>query len=685
MIYPRYLILLSVCIFSSCAPPPADDSTATPSNEGSSKTSIDNSAFENVSLNNIIDSDKEAEDLEIDNIPKGEFTLDGLKKALDEIEVTKGAELTIYDDIQLIDDIDDYEHEPGKIEFTYVVIGKNGTTLEKTKTITLVESDTDDTKDTENNNAEIVIYSLFESGAYRISDLKFKLKLLRVDEGKSLAIAINGVAINNIDAFNYSPGSAIITLIAKDSDNRSSIKTIQVNMLSDDDTPTPPKETVISIYGIVAPGEYEVATLKNNLKNIAASDNSTILLSLNGLTIYSIDSHNYPTGPVVLGVKATHPDGTVKSETVNISIKETIVTPPPVQTEITIYGTFSWGEYTIDDTKSKLRGIAASGGSQIQLTLNGSTIQSIDSHNYSVGPANLSIKATHPDGTTKTEAIGFNIKANPVDITIFGLFSPGTYNKTELIAKLKAVSASHSSSIKIEVNGDRVSSIDSFNYPYSAVSIKITASHSTGSMKETTIAVTITKPPIELKFTYQSTFIWSDSGSGADDDVSFYRPTVDSGYLILGDKIHGAYSNSGFVLLTVKKGHEDIAHPIGYTWVWDDRGSGADRSVTIWRPTAPIGFTCLGDIAKNSGDWGKKPPTDIVACVRNEHIENWSNVYKVWDDDGSGANNDFSGWQRKVDNDSYVDPTTFIGNRSHGRPSISLFKVLKKSSVKYNN
>jgi hypothetical protein len=672
--------LLSICIFFGCAPPPADDSTSTPSNEGSSKTSLDNSAFENVNLDNIIENN-EAENLEIDNIPKGEFTLEGLKKALDEIEVSKGAKLTIYDDIQLIDDIDDYDHEPGKIEFTYVVIGKNGATLEETKTITLVEQDTDDTKDTENNNIEIVIYSLFESGAYKISDLKFKLKLLRVDEENSLAIAINGVAINDIDAFNYSPGSAIITLIAKDNDNRSTTKTIQVNVLSDDDTPTQPKETDISIYGIMAPGEYELATFKNNLKNIAASDNSTILLSLNGFTIYSIDSHNYPTGPVVLGIKATHPDGTVKSETVNISIKETTVTPPPVQTEITIYGTFSWGEYTIDDTKSKLRGIAASGGSQIQMTLNGSTIQSIDSHNYSVGPANLSIKATHPDGTTKTEAIGFSIKANPVDITIFGLFAPGTYNKTELIAKLKALSASHSSSIKIEVNGDRVSSIDSYNYPYSSVTLKITATHSTGSMKEANIDVTITKPPIELKVTYESTRIWTDAGSGADDDVAFYRPKVSDGYLIFGDKVHGSYSNSGFVLLGVKEGHEDIAHPVGYTRIWSDAGSGADQDGVVWRPTAPIGFTCLGDVMTN----GPQPETDFVACVRNEHVENWSTVYKVWDDEGSGADSDFSGWQRTVNNDSYVDPATFIGNSSHSRPSISLFKVLKKSSVKYNN
>lgn len=105
--------------------------------------------------------------------------------------------------------------------------------------------------------------------------------------------------------------------------------------------------------------------------------------------------------------------------------------------------------------------------------------------------------------------------------------------------------------------------------------------------------------------------IWDDSGSGARDDVSIWRPVeTQAGYRLLGDvavKSHSKPSDSTITVIAVVD--DALKEPESFTKVWWDKGSGARHDVTIWRMNPPSGYTCLGDIAVRSYSTDD-PPVD---------------------------------------------------------------------------
>ena len=104
---------------------------------------------------------------------------------------------------------------------------------------------------------------------------------------------------------------------------------------------------------------------------------------------------------------------------------------------------------------------------------------------------------------------------------------------------------------------------------------------------------------IAFKYVKDYTFIWTDSGSGADRDVSFWRPyDVQSGYFPLGDVATASHGKPSIPSLTVTALVADaLAPPTSFSEVWNDRGSGADRDVRVMRMNPPSGYTCLGYVA----------------------------------------------------------------------------------------
>ena len=103
---------------------------------------------------------------------------------------------------------------------------------------------------------------------------------------------------------------------------------------------------------------------------------------------------------------------------------------------------------------------------------------------------------------------------------------------------------------------------------------------------------------IEFKYTNHFTFLWNDRGSGADHDVSFWRPSGGYNFYPLGDtavRTHQAPTRASLVVSALTQ--SALAPPAGFTEVWNDRGSGADRDVRVLRMNPPQGYTCLGDVA----------------------------------------------------------------------------------------
>ena len=108
-----------------------------------------------------------------------------------------------------------------------------------------------------------------------------------------------------------------------------------------------------------------------------------------------------------------------------------------------------------------------------------------------------------------------------------------------------------------------------------------------------------TRPPIAFLYTNFYEEIWNDRGSGAHRDVSFWRPIdYDPTFYSVGDVAWASYQKPGTHALIVKGLEEgSLAQPVGFTEVWNDAGSGARRDVKIYRMDPPPGYTCLGYVA----------------------------------------------------------------------------------------
>ena len=104
---------------------------------------------------------------------------------------------------------------------------------------------------------------------------------------------------------------------------------------------------------------------------------------------------------------------------------------------------------------------------------------------------------------------------------------------------------------------------------------------------------------VAYKFLNEYTQIWSDRGSGADEDVSIWQPVkVDNDYFPLGDTAtpsHGKPSKGSLMVTALVP--DALAPPTGFNEIWNDRGSGADEDVRVMEMNAPSGYTCLGHVA----------------------------------------------------------------------------------------
>jgi len=168
---------------------------------------------------------------------------------------------------------------------------------------------------------------------------------------------------------------------------------------------------------------------------------------------------------------------------------------------------------------------------------------------------------------------------------------------------------------------------------------------------------------LQIEYAQDYSPIWTDAGSGADDDVSIWRPNGRKDFYRLGDYAVGSHRKPGkpATVVAYDDGSGALAKPAGYSRVWRDKGSGADKDVSLWKPIAPAGYQCLGLLATN----GAKPATNDMRCVWRAFLTQGGNS-KVWDDDGSGADADVGIYQayafRTTDS---VSPGTFNATNSH--------------------
>jgi hypothetical protein len=188
----------------------------------------------------------------------------------------------------------------------------------------------------------------------------------------------------------------------------------------------------------------------------------------------------------------------------------------------------------------------------------------------------------------------------------------------------------------------------------------------------------------DLILTFTSTFQlrWSDAGSGADRDVSFYHPVPPAGFHALGSVGIGRASSDfnpdgNWAVLCVKaaedvNGKAALARPTDYDFIWNDEKSGARMDGSCWRPLPPDGYVALGDVFVEGHS---KPSLDDVMCVAQELVFEGVIGEEIWTDNGSGARRDFGAWQIDVSRafreakDGVFAVGAFVGRESHDKPS----------------
>lgn len=184
---------------------------------------------------------------------------------------------------------------------------------------------------------------------------------------------------------------------------------------------------------------------------------------------------------------------------------------------------------------------------------------------------------------------------------------------------------------------------------------------------------------IELRYSEGLMLTWNDDGSGGDNDGSFWKPQVPSGYSALVHSARGNYNTPSLNLFVARSirssGSPALAAPVRFVPIWNDSGSDADRDGAFWKPIPPAGYVSLGSI----GTSGAPPSINSVRCVRKDLVEEGVYGGQIYNDLGTGADGNFSAWD-VIAPKGCIDLAGYYGSSNYRAPSDTPY-CLKKSAV----
>lgn len=144
-----------------------------------------------------------------------------------------------------------------------------------------------------------------------------------------------------------------------------------------------------------------------------------------------------------------------------------------------------------------------------------------------------------------------------------------------------------------------------------------------------------------IRYTNDFAFRWNDSGSGADLDTGMYHPIAPAGYFPLGSLIWNQQGNPTdqrwMVVATDSLQNGVLAPPTDYTFMWNDAGSGADNDGAVWQPVCPAGYVAMGVVSSAA-----KPGPDDIRCVAERYTAPGEPGTFITNDAGSGGDRDLS-------------------------------------------
>jgi len=182
---------------------------------------------------------------------------------------------------------------------------------------------------------------------------------------------------------------------------------------------------------------------------------------------------------------------------------------------------------------------------------------------------------------------------------------------------------------------------------------------------------------VSLTRTFGQENLYWDKGSGAGMDGAFWRPVAPDGYFILGDYAQGDYASPHGTMAVVKAqddpGKEPLlALPVSFDRIWYDKDSGADEDGAVWVPKAPAGYVALGGVATRGYN---PPPVDTIRCVRFDLLVQGTFGTLIWNDKGSGADQDIAVWNivPPATNPGLIAAGTFYPQSNYNQPSGTVY------------
>ena len=117
-----------------------------------------------------------------------------------------------------------------------------------------------------------------------------------------------------------------------------------------------------------------------------------------------------------------------------------------------------------------------------------------------------------------------------------------------------------------------------------------------------------------------------------------------------------------------------------YSWIYDDRGSGASMDVSIYRPTpSDPTYKILGDYAQ--GNYYSPSGSSLIVRAINDDpqfplLKQPVDYSEVWNDKGSGGNHDGSIWF-PVPPDGYLS-IGFVCQSGYSKPSVANYACVRR-------
>ena len=179
------------------------------------------------------------------------------------------------------------------------------------------------------------------------------------------------------------------------------------------------------------------------------------------------------------------------------------------------------------------------------------------------------------------------------------------------------------------------------------------------------IPANIMAPKLQVKQIAPTVRVWTDSGSGADKDGSFWTASeiqLQNDFKLLGEiSCIGSYSNACHSMILVQDSKESIlVEPVRTEVIWTNEGSDADSDLTIYRLFPPSDqYKCLGGAVVASSTF-QPDLSKYNRCVKVEYLKDVGLDAISWDARRSGAWRSFAAYNIAVTNQT-VAIGTFYG------------------------